>query len=456
MSRIRSFQIPCLVLRGFVLVALAHGTVCSGADWRQFRGPDGSGNIVETVPTQWNAKKNLLWKVKLPGPGASSPITLGDRVYVTSYTGFGTMTDDGKKEDLQRQLVCLNQHDGTHIWTTDLKSKTPEANYSGYMTQHGYASSTPATDGERIYVFLGTGGVAAIDLAGKEMWRQSVGTGTDGWGSGSSVVLFDSLVIVNASIESKSIVALDKTDGHEVWRFSGINRSWGTPALVSTEAGGHELVVSSQNKIDGLDPKTGKGLWFCEGISDYICPSVIAGRGVAHVCGGRNSQFIAVRTGGSGDVNASHVAWRERIGGNVPTPVLHEDRLFGINDRDGIAYCISAKTGNKIYAERLASAKPAAQPVAFQQGGRRGRGSRGGGGGGGGAQFYASLIAAGDNIYAVSRAGGVFVIAGDPKFKLLALNKLEGDETNFDATPAVSEGRLYLRSNEHLYCIGKE
>jgi outer membrane protein assembly factor BamB len=437
------------------ILALAAVPFLAGADWPQFRGTAGTATSKDShLPEQWDKQTNLVWKAKLPGSGASSPIILGDRVYVTSYSGYGMSRDNpGSPNQLARHLSCFDRKEGTAVWTTDIHTDTPEASYRQNMQQHGYASNTPATDGKRLYVFLGTGGVHAFDLSGKEIWKQGVGTGTDGWGSASSVVLFDDLVIVNAAVESGAIVALKKENGEEAWRFKGLKKTWGTPALVESEGGKFDLVVSSEKRIFGLDPKTGKELWTCEGIQDYVCPSVVAGKNVAYVCGGRSSQIIAVRTGGSGDVSQSHVLWRKQAGGNVPTPVLYDGHLFGASDRGGIAFCVNAETGAIDYQQRLSGDENPVRPAAFQPGGR---GRRGGGPGGGGVSFYASAVAADGKVFEVSRNSGVFVVAADPKFELLARNEFEGDAGPFDGTPAISDGQLFLRSNTNLYCIAAE
>jgi len=452
-------------LRLFPLVVCSLGFVASHAradDWPQFRGPQGKGDVAVAGPATWGPGSNILWQVKLPGPGASSPIILGNKLFVTSYSGFAVQADNpGSKDKLVRHLSCLDAVTGNEIWKKDLHTQSPEAPYQGFMTQHGYASNTPATDGKQVFVFLGTGGVVAFDLDGNEKWKKSVGTGTDGWGSGSSLVLHDSLVIVNAAIESDAVIALRKDNGQQEWKFAVSHRSWSTPALVQVEGGKTELVISSQGKISGVDPTTGKELWHCDGIADYVCPSVPPGNGVAFVAGGRQSQVIAVRCGGSGDVDKTHVLWKQRVGGNVTTPVLHEDHLFGVSDR-GIAYCVNAKTGAKVYEQRLESAKADVKPAAFQpppgRGRGRGFGGPGGPGGrggfGGGIQLYASAVVAGDLVYAVSRSQGTFVIAAEPEFKLVSQNKLPDDATNFDGTPAIVDGKLYLRSNDSLYCIG--
>jgi outer membrane protein assembly factor BamB len=431
----------------------------AGADWPEFRGTGGAATSADAgLPDHWDKSTNLLWKVKLPGQGASSPIVFGDRVYVTCYTG-----EPGK---LVRHLVCVNRKNGDVAWTKDIRSNTPEANYSGMMTQHGYASNTPATDGKRIYVFLGSAGVYAFDLEGNELWKHSVGNGTDQWGSGSSVRLFGDLVIVNAAIESSKVVALDKATGNEKWTFGVARRSWSTPAVLELDGGRKELVVSSDGRVSGLD-QNGKELWHCEGVHGYTCPSVIPDKGVAYVCGGGPNGMtqIAVRGGGSGDVSNTHVLWRKRGGANVPTPVLYKGHLFGVSDRDGVAFCLNAETGDSTGKQRLqAGLEPAVQPVAYQPPGGRGRRGMGrggmgrggfpGGGFGGGLSFYASAVAADDKIFVPSRTSGIFVLSADTDMKLLACNKFAGDDSRFDGTPAISDGQLFLRSNQFLYCVG--
>jgi outer membrane protein assembly factor BamB len=237
-------------------------------------------------------------------------------------------------------------------------------------------------------------------------------------------------------------------------------RSWSTPALVETDTGKHELVISSEGRISGLDPLSGKELWHCEGIQDYTCPSVIPGKGIAYVSGARQNAIIAVRCGGSGDVNRSHVLWRQqRVGGNVPTPVLYDGRLYGVKDRGGVAYCINAVSGEVLFEKRLSIDEAPVRPAAFQPGqfqpGQRGRGGRRGGmGGGGGLSFYASAVAADGKVFVVSRTSGMFVLAAKPEFELLARNQFDGDDGPFDGTPAICDNEIFLRSNGNLYCIG--
>ena len=260
---IPSFAVAILVLAGPPLTA---------DDWPQFRGPGGMGaSKAKGLPVKWGPTENVAWKTALPGPGTSSPIVVGDKVYLTCYTGFNVPGERGDMEQLKLHVVCLNRIDGSILWTTDVAPKLPEQ--ERIRDDHGYASSTPACDGERLYVFFGKSGVHAFDLKGKPLWTADVGSGLNGWGSGTSPVVFGDLVIVNASVESESLVALEKKTGKEAWRAKGIRESWNTPVLVPV-GGKTELVVAVFGKVLGFDPATGDQLWSCANdVTWYIVPS---------------------------------------------------------------------------------------------------------------------------------------------------------------------------------------
>jgi outer membrane protein assembly factor BamB len=296
--------------------------VCSGrcveaADWAQFRGPGGQGIAAAAAPpTEWSDQQNLAWKVPLSGYGSSSPIVWEGRVFVTCYSGYGLDRENpGKMEDLRLHVVCVNLADGTSRWTKTIEPKMPEEEQ---VRDHGYAAATPVTDGERLYVFFGKTGVIALDLEGNLLWQTSVGNQTHGWGSGTSPVLYQDLVIVNASVESGKLVALNKATGEIVWQADGMDSSWNTPHLVSLPQGGVELVVSVRNRLLGFDPATGEQLWSCDAIEDYVCPSVVSQDGIVYAMGGRRSQALAVRAGGRGDVTETHKLWQRRPARTCP------------------------------------------------------------------------------------------------------------------------------------------
>ena len=432
MSRSSIFPLPW-IMSSFVLICLVLAEQSHAVDWSQFRGPGGLGASQETgVPTSWSAKENIKWRAELPGPGTSSPIVVGNRVYLTSYSGYAEQVElPGQMENLERHLVAIQRDTGEVLWVRDFKPVLPESTYSGgNSARHGYSSSTPISDGKRLYVFFGKSGVYCLDLDGKKIWNTLVGDNTRGWGSSNSPLLHENLVIINASIESGALVALDKETGKEVWRTGGIRGSWNTPLLAKTGEGKTELVVSVPEKILGFDPATGEQLWHCVGIPDrgYICPSVVADRGIVYAIGGRKNTALAVRTGGRGDVTASHRLWITDKGSNVSSPVYHDGHIYWFHDRLGTVNCLDAATGAVKYQTRL-DPRPGL--------------------------VYSSVIVADGKLYCVSMYSGTYVISASPEFKLLSHNVFADDKSRTNACPAVHNGQLLLRTDRFLYCVGE-
>lgn len=368
-----------------------------------------------------SGSENILWKTALPGYGSSSPIALNGRLYVTCHSGYGTEDDAGEMEELMLHLVCVDAKTGHIVWDKRIEPTLPE---SPRVRDHGYTAQTPVTDGTHLYVFLGKSGVFKFDLQGNQIWRTSVGDGVHGWGSGTSPILYENLVIVNASVESGSLVALDKNTGQEVWRAGGMDSSWNTPHVVRTADGRDEVVVMVRKWMLAFDPKTGKELWRCEAIPDYICPSVISKDGIVYAIGGRSSKTVAVRSGGRGDVTETHKLWQADVGANVSSPVMYDGHLYWVSDRNKVAYCVKMADGEVKYDERIRM------------------------------QPYASTLLADGRLYVVMRQGGTLVLAAQPTFKQLAHNTLL-DRSTFNASPIVCDGTLILRSDKNLYCIKK-
>lgn len=395
--------------------------------WPHFRGPGGQGiSIAKGLPVTWSTTQNLLWKTELPGAGASSPIVVGNKVFVTCYSGYGVPGQSkGDLNQLKRHLVCLNTN-GKLLWNKEFPASLPE---SQSVREHGYAASTPACDGERIYVFFGKSGVFAFDLDGKQLWKANVGDNHHGWGSAASPLIYKDLVIINACIESESLIALDTKTGKERWRVRGIKESWNTPIIVKNKAGTAELVIAVIGKILAFNPDSGESLWNCDtDIKWYMAPSMVADDGVIYALGGRSGVVaLAVRSGGKGDVTKTHRLWTSTKGSNVSSPIVHDGHLYWMNDNLGIAYCAEAGTGKIIYEERVARA----------------------------GQVYASPILADGKLYYLSRSGTTYVLKAGPKYELLATNELS-DRSSFDASLAVSDGRIYIRSNRFLYCVGEK
>ncbi len=413
--------------RSVVVLGMFVGTASAqtGLEWPGFRGPNGYGTAAaKNLPAKWSGTENLVWKIELPGPGTSSPAIHGDKIFLTSYTGFNVPGQGaGDPEGLKLHVHCLARANGEILWTKDVAPKLPEQ--PKIRDEHGYASSTPAVDAERLYVFFGKSGVHAYSHAGEHLWSADVGSKLNGWGSANSPVLVGDLVVVNASVESEQLVALDRKTGKEAWRTPGIRESWNTP-IVQTIDGKTEIVVAMFRKILGVDPANGKVRWTCDtGIDWYMVPGMVAKDGIVYCIGGRSGGALAVRGGGSGDVTAERRLWTGKKGSNVSSLLLHDGHLYWMNDNNETAYCADAKTGEVLYEERV---------------------NRIG-------QVYASPVLADGKIYYLSRNGSVAVVAANPKYELLALNDF-GDRSAFNSSPAIAGERIYIRSNKFLYCLG--
>ena len=354
-------------------------------------------------------------------------------MFVTCYSGYGDGSSGDSIEKLQRHLVCVDLKTGKVIWDKSIPAELPEDPYSGNLREHGYASNTPVTDGERVFAFFGKTGTLAFDFDGQQLWKVNVGRQSSNrrWGSGASLILCQDMVIVNAAEESRSILALNKLTGKEIWKTAvdSLELSFVTPVLAECASGRIDLALAVPGELWGLNPDTGKLRWFAEtGITGNVSPSVVAADGVVYATGGYPRQgTIAVRAGGKGDVTQTNVLWSSQNASYVPSPVVHRGHLFVVSDQ-GFATCLEAKSGKLVYKERLPSLS-------------------------GGKPFYASVVLANERLYAVSRRAGTFVLSATPQFAVVAQNKLAGDDSDFNGTPAIVGHQLFLRSKRFLYCI---
>lgn len=398
-------------------------------DWPRFRGSDGNASAPDAkVPLEWSATKNIVWKTEIPGHGSSSPAVFGDRIYLTSFSGYGLDPDSpGDRSELKLHVLCFDRVSGTLLWNESLSASAAEQEATRRVIDHGYATGSPVCDEQGVYAYFGVSGLVAFDHDGKQLWHAATGDRTAGFGSAASPILYQNLVIINASIEAKSVFAFDRKSGSQVWRIDDVNSSWTTPIVGTSNDGRDELALSYKENIRGYDPLTGMELWRCEGVQDYVVPCVVVHDGIAYVLGGRKNQSMAVRLGGSGDVTASHRIWETNIGANVTSPVYHDGYLYWASDR-GIANCMDAKTGESIYRERMDTKE----------------------------RVYASTLLAGGRMYLTTRENGVLVISVGPEYNQLAHNVIEGDDSLYNATPAVDGDHLLFRTNRMLYCIGEE
>jgi outer membrane protein assembly factor BamB len=410
-------------------------------NWPQWRGPTGDSVSTETgLPLEWSETKGVRWKCPLPGDGASTPAVWGDAIFVTCQKG----------EDLL--LVKLNKADGTVAWERKVGSgalvreTATKRGAQKFHKLHNLASPSPVTDGRRVFVHFGNGDLAAYDFDGKQLWQRNLqkdhGSYTIWWGHANSPVLYEDLVITVcmqdslADLQEKAvesyIVAHDQKTGELRWKTPRNTRAtaeecdaYTTPIFHKAD-GKVELIVMGGRQLDAYDPASGKQLWYLPipiGNRTITGPT-LAGDMVYATCGMRND-LVAVQLGGRGKLPESAIAWRTRDSTpDSPTPVACNGLLFVVSD-GGIAQCLDARTGAVLWKERLPS----------------------------NAEYKASPLAADGRIYFLNLAGRCTVVAAAAKFEKLADNRLE-DETI--ASPAVADGKLYLRGKKTLYCIGKE
>ncbi len=445
MNRVTKHSVKFSILTSLILCLLA-GQSAFGEDWTRFRGPNGSGVASETKEfvTEFGDDKNLNWKIELPGSGASSPIVVGDKIFVTCYSGYGeSRSDIGEMEKLERHLVCVNRTDGKVLWQRDFDPHLPEDKFSGMgVPEHGYSSSTPVSDGKHAFVFFGKSGVFAYDMDGKQVWKKSLGTdsGSRKWGSATSPIIVDGVLVVVASDEDDAIYGLQPETGEEIWKVQDpqLENVWNSP-IITGKNGDTQLLISIPKKVWALDPKTGKLKWHSTNGVDApsVSTSLVMDGETVIAMGGRTRTCTALKTGGKGDVTETHTVWTGRAISSIVTPVAYKGHLYCISQ--GVAMCADAKTGEVVFKERVKSGDNNAPR-------RRGPGG----------MNYSSPVVVGGNIYQFSKTGTCYVVAAKPEFELVATNKFENDDSEFNGTPAIANGQMFVRSNKFLYSIGKK
>jgi outer membrane protein assembly factor BamB len=381
--------------------------------WPRWRGPSGQGLVEGSgYPDKWSDTQNVLWKVALPGSGNSSPIVWRDRIFLTASDSSG-----------KRSILCLHRENGKLLWQTT----APDSPAEHVHRKNGLASATPVTDGERVYSFLGSQGLIAVDFSGKIVWKRDLEVGGNYHGPAGSPLLYRDMVILSPDQNAGAFVAaFDRHTGKTVWwnkRSESVG--WGTP--VAIHAGERdEIIVHGQYRVYSYEPSTGKELWTCNGPTMEVVPTPVAGHGLIFCSSGRAGPTLAIRPGGSGDVSDTHVAWRTTRGSPfIPSPLLYGDQLYIVNDMASIGTCFQAKTGETVWQQRLGDAV------------REG--------------FSASPIGVDGKVYFTNDMGETFVLKAGPEFELLHVNKLN---ERMLASPALVDGRWYIRTSGHLMAVG--
>lgn len=410
------------LISGVTTLALVAGYLLA-APWPRFRGPNGEGVALDTdLPLSWKGPEEAAWKVTLPGEGNSSPVIWDNHLFVQSAS------IDGR----QRFLVCLRPQTGQIVWTRQWTGKAAPKH-----RKNTFASNTPALDGERVYALFWTGEkytLIACDFAGKTIWEKDLGPYTSQHGAGHSPIVHDGKVIVANDQDGTSVLlAFDGRSGRTLWQTprKPFRACYSTPFVLQRPGRRAELIVASTAGITGYDPNTGRELWHWEWRFDGMplrtvgSPILASGLIVATSGdGGGARHAVAIRPGDQGSVPDSHLVWEnKRFLPYVPTLLARGEYVFFVNDA-GIAGCIRAANGERVWMERLE----------------------------GGGAFSASPVLAGDRVYAVSEEGEVFVFAASASFRLLGRGRV-GEQVF--ATPAIADGRLFIRGRQHLFCFTK-
>ena len=420
-------------------------------NWPQFRGERASGVGTGEVVHNWNAEtgENILWKTAIPGVAHSSPIVWGDRIFLTTAvserkteTRFGLYGDVAPVDDNSEHrwlVLAFDKNSGKIIWEREVRRAAPRGKRH---PKSSLATPTPVTNGEVVVAFFGSEGLYALDLDGKLLWEKDLGVLSVGWfydpdyewGFAASPVIYKGLVIVQADTQDEPFVAaFDLKTGKEVWRTLREEiPSFSSPTIYEGEPR-DELITQATRFIRGYDPATGEELWRLSGNSEITTPTPIVHDGTIYITNGyRGVQPIyAVRPGGSGDLtlgegesSSEFIRWSTRRGGPyTPTPVIYGGLLF-VCKNNGVISAYDAATGERYFETRLA---------------------------GKGGSFSASPVAADGRIFFFSEDGDAFAIRAGKEYELLSENPM-GEPIM--ATPAVSDGVIYVRTVEHLFAVG--
>ncbi len=406
------------------ITACAAVSPCLGENWPGFRGPTGQGISQEKdLPLTWSLRENLAWRARVPGIGWSSPIVWEERVFVTSATADGTSC----------HVLCLDAAKGEVIWDKEAFRQAA----SRKLAENSHATPTPVTDGKLVYAAFNGGRIVAVDFKGNVAWDWRDPRFISKHGLAVSPILYRDKLIMpfdgngpadvdnigyRTAWDGAFLVALDRRSGQEQWRAGrGLSRQAHVTPMVITVNGRPQLVSGAGDVVQGFDPDSGRRLWTVRSPGEGVVPSIVYGEGLVFTSSGYGSPAIrAIRPDGHGEAAAAHVAWESRS--NVPLMpsfVFADGLLFCVKE-SGVAACLDARTGQTVWKQRL------------------------------GGTYGASPLLAEGRLYCLAEDGATTVIAAGREFKQLAKNPLPGP---CKASPAISAGRIFIRSRDSLFCV---
>jgi len=435
-----------------VLLTLSLATVVSAENWPNWRGPTSTGTSPETgLPVKWSDTENIAWKAPIRGLGISSPIVWGDRVFVTSQVGTGVARSGPRlvqggdaAEAGERALggaatgvvatrsattsflvTAFDRNSGRQLWEYEAAA---EGNLPEVHEKHNLATPSPVTDGQRIYALFGTGQLIALDMSGKLAWKRNLteyGAFNVNWGHGGSPIVYKDMVILQLYHASPAsyLLAVDSATGATKWKADHAGAtSYSTP-FVMEHAGGVELVVNSSEGMSGHSISNGERLWYINETNRFPIPVATQRDGVIFTSRGyRSGPYMAIKPGGKGDVATSHVVWKVETGAPYISSIVEHNGLIYMMGDVGVANVVDAKSGQRVWQERL------------------------------GGVYSASPIAGDGKVYFFSENGETLVLSAGRAPDVLSRNKLNA---RILGTPAISGGRLFIRSDNTLFAIGK-
>jgi outer membrane protein assembly factor BamB len=424
------------------LLAIAHDLRCE--DWPQWRGPLGTGVSPEKgLPSRW-APDTVAWKAPLLGRGVSSPVAAGDLVFVTSQRGRGELRSGNhptlaRGEEAGERAVAVAESEGRPEFIVEAIQRkdgrrrweyrvAAEGDLNPVHEKHNLASPSPVTDGDAVYAWFGNGQLVALSKDGKLLWQRHLGKDVGPfqieWGHGSSPALHgDLLYLLCYHVPSSRLLALDKKTGETRWTVDRGKdvRSYSTPVVIPGSSG-DELVVNSTERIDVYDARTGELRWYVGGPHRFAVPVPSFQDGILYASRGyRSGPYMAIRTGGSGDVTATHVKWTAPAGAPYVSSLVPYQGLLYMASDAGIVTAVDAATGERVWQERV------------------------------GGIFSASPVAGDGKVYFMSETGETIVVQAGREAKVLERNRIDG---RILASPALSRGQIFIRTDDHLLAVG--